>query len=651
MGLDDFAGDGEAEADADVALGIERLGGSPRDFRRDALAGVGQFEADPRGTVGIDFGALEDADFRGVGTGLAGVEDDFGEGVAEAEMVAEHGEILAVGLVAELGRGRGQVALGILEGLGDQALQRDFVPPVKGVAGEEEHLVGETGDAFDAVAHRAAEGPNKFGVVAAFGEQLLVGRDGHDGIADLVGEAFGHALDEAEIGGFKLENLRALDLAEIFDEQERGVGGGGFLALEERDAELQHQVGIFRPPKAEHRGVGAGVKCFKHAAADERRKVGEFERAGLAVGRRKKQPGGGIGLEDGQVAADDDAAAGELREHVGHHLVIAQELVVQPTVADGQAHFFEEMEDEREFLAGEGFAGDAAIEHGDADHGFAVENGEGDLGAEEFKFLEDFAIDAGLVAAALEDAAVPVEVAADAGLEGQLEVIHQAGREADGAGGAQLAVVRRGADIGQRGRRAAEEDAGAVDAENLAQEQEEFLEERFGAEAVGEDAGEITQHLEGAHRGHGGARGTEFFDGARGGGGELLGGGLAPEPGQQGVQDFSADRFGEDVVDAEQDGVLFPFPFGVGAVHEDWQLGGEGADLFEGADGLDVGQLEVEDAGVDGALPEQRLDLPQFALGDDPEISRIQHRPDGGGGTGQLREDEEILHAVLASAR
>ena len=42
-----------------------------------------------------------------------------------------------------------------------------------------------------------------------------------------------------------------------------------------------------------------------------------------------------------QVAADDDARAAQFAQHVGHHLVVAGELVVQPDVAEREADLFE----------------------------------------------------------------------------------------------------------------------------------------------------------------------------------------------------------------------------------------------------------------------------------------------------------------------
>ena len=48
---------------------------------------------------------------------------------------------------------------------------------------------------------------------------------------------------------------------------------------------------------------------------------------------------------DHEVAADDNARAAELAQDVGHHLVIAEQLIVKPDVLHRQAELFKQMED------------------------------------------------------------------------------------------------------------------------------------------------------------------------------------------------------------------------------------------------------------------------------------------------------------------
>ncbi|MCX6896118.1 MAG: hypothetical protein NTZ16_11590, partial [Verrucomicrobia bacterium] len=119
-------------------------------------------------------------------------------------------------------------------------------------------------------------------------------------------------------------------------------------------------------------------------------------------------------MQDAEIAADDDAGAAQFAQHVGHHLVVGGDLVVEPDVLDGEAELLEQVENEFEFVVGERFAGEAAVEHGDADEVFAIEDGDGDLGAEEFKFFLGLDVVAGAVAVAAADAAGADELAADA---------------------------------------------------------------------------------------------------------------------------------------------------------------------------------------------------------------------------------------------
>ncbi len=203
-----------------------------------------------------------------------------------------------------------------------------------------------------------------------------------------------------------------------------------------------------------------------------------------------------VGVEHLQVAPDDDAGAAQFAQHVGHHRVVAGELVVQPDVAEGEADLFEQVENQFQLRVHERLAGDAPVEHGDADDGFAVGNGHGDLRAQQFKFLLRLGVGADLVAVAPQDASEPGELAADAGVEGQFKMFEQAGGEADGGGGAEPAAILRRHHPVERRDRAVEENGGAVDAQNFAQEEQELFQHRLGVQRMREDGREIAQHVE-----------------------------------------------------------------------------------------------------------------------------------------------------------
>ena len=228
--------------------------------------------------------------------------------------------------------------------------------------------------------------------------------------------------------------------------------------------------------------------------------VGEFEVTGARAGAAEELAGGLVGVDDAEVTADDDARAAQFAQDVGHHLVVGGELVVEPDVADAQADVFQKVEDQLELVVDELFAGDAAIEHGQADDGFAVQDGYGHLGAKQFKFLLRLDVGAGLLAVAADDPAQAEDLSADAGVEGEFKMFEQAGGEADGAGGAEAAAfgprnVPAEGDVGL-----AEEGGGAIDAEGLAEKKQELLEQPFRVERVGQDAGIIAQDFEGGRR-------------------------------------------------------------------------------------------------------------------------------------------------------
>ena len=131
------------------------------------------------------------------------------------------------------------------------------------------------------------------------------------------------------------------------------------------------------------------------------------------------------------------------------------------------------MKHQFQFAIGDGLAGDTSIEGGHAEQGLAVEDGDGNLGSEQFKFFLDLHVVAGFASFAAKDAAFAEKMSADAAFEGELEVFEQAGGQPDGAGGAETTVV--GDDrCSQVGGGLAQEDRGPVDSEDLAQEEEEL---------------------------------------------------------------------------------------------------------------------------------------------------------------------------------
>src|SRR5882724_5381633 len=92
--LDDLLGDGQAEAEADAAGGVKRGGNFFRGIGAEAGAVVLHFDGEGAvadGAIGLE----GDADLRGLGVGLQGVQHDLGEGVAQGRAVAGDDERFA----------------------------------------------------------------------------------------------------------------------------------------------------------------------------------------------------------------------------------------------------------------------------------------------------------------------------------------------------------------------------------------------------------------------------------------------------------------------------------------------------------------------------------------------------------------------------
>src|SRR2546425_5277159 len=106
-------------------------------------------------------------------------------------------------------------------------------------------------------------------------------------------------------------------------------------------------------------------------------------------------------------------------QDVYHHLVVARQLVMEPNVANRQSQRFEQVENQLQFGVGERIASQTPIERRDANQGFAVQNRDGDLNPEQFKFLLDFQVALHFAVFSPQDASLAIEVSADAGLEAQ----------------------------------------------------------------------------------------------------------------------------------------------------------------------------------------------------------------------------------------
>lgn len=660
VGFGDFAGDDEAEAEADIAGGIEGFGGAAGGFRSEAAAVIAKLEVDPVGAVAVGFALHIDGDAGGGGVGLEGIEHDFGDGVAEGGFVAFDDDRLFADAVFELGGFNGLELLGFLVGLLDEGGEGEAVAGGELVAGEEAHLVDEPGDTAHTIGEGGVEGGAELGVLVFAVEELLVCGERDHGITDLMGEAVGHLADEAEVGGFDLEVVELFGLGVVFDDEEGGAGQSVGLGLDGDDGDLVDLFGGIGGAIFVGGDTGAGFENLVDLAAEGGGEVAEVELAVAASGAGEVLAGGFVGVEDGEIAGDDDAAAAELAEDLGHHLGVGGELLVEPDIAEGEAEGFEEVEDEFQFGVGERFAGEAAVEDGDADEGFAVGDGDGDLDAEEFELLLHGGVGEDFAGVASEDAAMAEEVAADAGFGAELEVFEEALGESDCAGGVEETFCGAGAWIDEGAAGGAEEDGGAIDAEDFAELQEELFEESFGAERVAEDGGEIA---EGVQAGAGGGRGVglgwfrgcERVGGGFGGWGEGgIGGwgGRGGEPFEQGVQEPGFDGFAEDMADAVEVGILLPLPVTGACDDDDGARGGAAPDLLDHPDSLDVGVFHVDDAGVEQGGIEEGFGFLGIEAVDDAAtfgIDSSTHRIHHLGVRGQY--EERFHHSVERTRR
>ncbi|MGD0615552.1 MAG: hypothetical protein ABSA69_08955 [Verrucomicrobiota bacterium] len=221
--------------------------------------------------------------------------------------------------------------------------------------------------------------------------------------------------------------------------------------------------------------------------------VAEFQFSRVAVGDGKEPAGGFVGVKNGEIAADDDASAAEFAQDLRHDIVVAGQLVVEPDIFDGQAQVFQQVEDQLQLRIGKRLAGDMAVKDRHADDGFTVQHRNSDLGSEQFKLPLGFRVLAALLTGSAQDAAEPGDLAADAAFERELEVFEQRRGKAYGAGCAQPAAFFEAQSFAQPVSRLADENGGAVDADQFAQQEQELLEHGIGVERIRQDGRKAAQ--------------------------------------------------------------------------------------------------------------------------------------------------------------
>src|SRR4051812_30928168 len=145
---------------------------------------------------------------------------------------------------------------------------------------------------------------------------------------------------------------------------------------------------------------------------------------------------------------------------------------MQPAIADRERKAFEQVEDGLEFDVRERLACDSPVEEGNAQQSFPIHDWHCDLGAQDLKLMLHIRIRQGSGIVAPEDAAKLQQMAANAALVRQVEVVHQLLLQPYGGSGAEPAAFGGGdASIGI----VPQENGGSINSEDRTNQQQEFF--------------------------------------------------------------------------------------------------------------------------------------------------------------------------------
>ena len=246
MRFDDLPADGQPESEPDVPRGEERGGRLSGGFGGKTGAVVLHLNLQIL-MAEVAFSVQLDSDSRFLGIGLQGIEHDLGQRVLEGSAVPGNDGGFAPVFAMQL-RGFDRLMLArFLVGFLDQRLDREDLRFNLPVPGQETHLVDKPRDSPDPIGERMVERLAEFGVPVFFGQQLLMRREWHHGVADLVREAVGHGFDQAQVGRLNFQPAQLIALRKVFGGQQRGDGRGRIRPLERGDADAVNHAGrIFR---------------------------------------------------------------------------------------------------------------------------------------------------------------------------------------------------------------------------------------------------------------------------------------------------------------------------------------------------------------------------------------------------------------------
>ena len=178
-------------------------------------------------------------------------------------------------------------------------------------------------------------------------------------------------------------------------------------------------------------------------AAESLRDVAEFQIHASITRTTEEHSGGLVRMLNDQVATDDNARAAELAQDVGHHLVIAEQLIVKPDILHRQTKLFKQMENQLQLAVANRFPGDAPIEGCNADQRLPIKHRNRDLRPEDFELLLHLQISVGFRAVPANDPPLAMKIATNASIERKFKMFQQTRRQTQCASGPHASYFAR----------------------------------------------------------------------------------------------------------------------------------------------------------------------------------------------------------------
>ena len=120
-----------------------------------------------------------------------------------------------------------------------------------------------------------------------------------------------------------------------------------------------------------------------------------------------------------------------------------------------------------------------------------------------------------------------------------------------------------------------------------------------------------------------------------------------PESFEQGGQKSWTNGFRKDVCDPLEIGFFLPVPFLPAGKDEDRTFRSPEAELFDGPESLNIGLFDIEDAGIDQTMGEERFSFFQTGTMNDPALLRYNARPHCFCKIGMLGQNQQGLHVTI----